>query len=702
MPTYTDVFSDRTRYSLVLVVTQGTQDIANNRTLMSWSLRVDETTENGSWSYSAASWSAYVNGGVGSGSFTYDFRSTNSVALGSGSVWVPHNADGTKSIWVEGNVPGGTVIGAAYVGATLAITTIPRASAVSWAVQTGTKYMGSTYTLNTNRASSSFTHTVTWTFGSKSGTVGTGIGASVDWLIPADLATEVPNATSGNGVLTTKTYSGATLIGTKTSGFAAAVPTSVVPSFTTITVSEATPGVAANVGAYVQGVSKLNLAITGAAGVDGSTITSYKIEVAGQTINAVSGTSLAINASGTVAVKGTITDSRGRTATKTVNITVLAYAPPTLNAVTVQRSLSGGTPNEEGTYLRVNINAAVQSLMNGTQRNALRYKVSTRLKGAATWTVKVDTTTTGITFNSYVNVGTYSITDSYDVLVEVIDDFATSAIIIQVPVAKIFMHWDASDGVGIGKYREQGALDVAGDIYSTTAMRAPVLYQNGRATLSFQQRVIFTANGTFSKASYPWLRAIRVMVVGGGGSGAGSGGASGGQNSYGTGGGSGAYAESFITDIAGLAASTTVTVGAGGAATAAGAIDGNAGAASSFGVLVSAGGGGGGYTKPNTTLGGYVQGGTPGVATAGEIQLGGSPGGQGAGLNTLSQSGNGGSSIFGGGGFGPATGAGSGANAGSPGTAWGAGGSGAATNAGGTARASGAGAAGVVIVELYA
>ncbi len=223
----------------------------------------------------------------------------------------------------------------------------------------------------------------------------------------------------------------------------------------------------------------------------------------------------------------------------------------------------------------------------------------------------------------------------------------------------------------------------------------------GTEGYSLTQQVIFTSSGTFLKASYPGARAFRIRVVGGGGSGAGAGGASGGMNSYGTGGGSGAYAESLITDLATVPSSVAVTVGAGGAATAAGAIDGNAGGASSFGSLVAAGGGGGGYTKPNTALGGYVQGGTPGVATAGQIQQGGSPGGQGAGRDTLSQSGNGGSSIFGGGGFGPATGAGSGANAGSPGTAWGAGGSGAATNAGGTARASGAGAAGVVIVEVY-
>lgn len=109
-----------------------------------------------------------------------------------------------------------------------------------------------------------------------------------------------------------------------------------------------------------------------------------------------------------------------------------------------------------------------------------------------------------------------------------------------------------------------------------------------------QQVLYFTSSGTFTKASYPWLRAIRVRVQGaGGGSGGcvatGSGVASGSAS-----GGGGAYAESFITDIAGLASSITVTRGAGGAPGAAGANAGSTGGTSSFGSLVSANGGAGG------------------------------------------------------------------------------------------------------------
>lgn len=75
--------------------------------------------------------------------------------------------------------------------------------------------------------------------------------------------------------------------------------------------------------------------------------------------------------------------------------------------------------------------------------------------------------------------------------------------------------------------------------------------------------VIFTADGSFVKANYSGLRAIKVKMVGGGGGGGGSTVTTAGEVSCGGGGGGGAYAESFILASA-LAASETVQVGVAG------------------------------------------------------------------------------------------------------------------------------------------
>jgi hypothetical protein len=106
---------------------------------------------------------------------------------------------------------------------------------------------------------------------------------------------------------------------------------------------------------------------------------------------------------------------------------------------------------------------------------------------------------------------------------------------------------------------------------------------------SYRETIYFTSSGTFTKASYPWLRAIRVKCQGAGGAGGGASTTSAGQASVASSGGSGAYAESFITDISGLGSSITVTVGSGGTGVAGGA--GNTGGDSSFGSLVIAKGG---------------------------------------------------------------------------------------------------------------
>ena len=141
----------------------------------------------------------------------------------------------------------------------------------------------------------------------------------------------------------------------------------------------------------------------------------------------------------------------------------------------------------------------------------------------------------------------------------------------------------------------------------------------------YHSTVYFTSSGTFTKASYPWLRAMRVKVVGAGG---GGGGSPGGANMAcaGAGGGAG-YSESFITDIAGLAASETVTVGSGGAGGAAGSNPGSTGGNSSFGSLVTANGGGGGTggTKSGTYPSQGSRNGVGGLIGTGDLTQRGSP-----------------------------------------------------------------------------
>lgn len=137
-----------------------------------------------------------------------------------GYVTVPHNSDGTKEMSfsirmdeVTGNYAGDTwKYGAASVSGTLWLASIPRASSISVTSGSGTKPGGGSIKLSISRASSAFTHTVTWSYHDLTGTVGTGIGTSATWDVPLSFIEKSPSADSWITFIC-KTYSNGTEIG---------------------------------------------------------------------------------------------------------------------------------------------------------------------------------------------------------------------------------------------------------------------------------------------------------------------------------------------------------------------------------------------------------------------------------------------------------------------------------------------------------
>jgi len=180
-----------------------------------------------------------------------------------------------------------------------------------------------------------------------------------------------------------------------------------------------------------------------------------------------------------------------------VNVTVLPYASPTIDGALffARRSDVGGTLDEEGTYLRVDLKASVSSLINSTERNRLRYKIYTRERGTDPWTTVADTTLSAITYNSFVAIAGYAIETSYDVLVEVLDDVSGLVSIGRtLATAAVFMHW--GDGLGIGKFWEDGALDVLGDGYFSGE-----LYSGGERVINVTDLATETVAGVVERAT---------------------------------------------------------------------------------------------------------------------------------------------------------------------------------------------------------
>lgn len=220
------------------------------------------------------------------------------------------------------------------------------------------------------------------------------------------------------------------------------------------------------------------------------------------------------------------------------------------------------------------------------------------------------------------------------------------------------------------------------------------------------ETVYFTSSGTFTKADYPGLRAIRVRMVGGGGGGSGCAAASSATTASIGGSGWGAgYAESFIL-AADLDTTEAVTVGAAGSGGSAGANDGSAGEDSVFDTIsgeVRAVGGPGGTNRAAPGSGHLytMDEAAPPEGTGDVVIAGGQPGPIVRNDGNSAGNGPGGDSMLGHG----ARGRGQA----SPGTGFlanvgfgGGGGGGYDRNTGGNlARAGGNGRAGIVIVEVY-
>lgn len=451
------------------------QEIGNNRTNWHGELWIDRYNGNyNTYSGGASSFTFFLNGSQVAGwSFTYNFNNYNNLLLAAVDVWVPHNSDGTKTAPIDGyaNVD---IMGYTEVHSSFGFPTIPRASTATWA-SAGNPIAGVAKTLNTNRASSGFTHTIDYTFGAATGNVGTGIGASVSWTPPLSLLNQMPNTDKGAGKFKTYTYNGGSLIGTTESNFILEPDAAVIPTWTSATRTEGTttPDVATIIGAgkYVQGVSKPVGTITGAAGVYGSTISSYRQQVGTEVINAATAnfTKVLTTAGSAIDFTQEITDSRGRKKTLVSQIEVLPYSKPVISSFTFQRwDATNNVADNNGTAIRATVIGAVQSLVNGTERNRLTLRFSSKLRSSSTWTVDatpvVDSTT--LAYNSsFVLPGPYAVTTAFDVKAELIDKFNTTSSQKVATTGEIFQHW--STGLGAGKYWEKGMVDIAGDAYAS-------------------------------------------------------------------------------------------------------------------------------------------------------------------------------------------------------------------------------------------
>ncbi len=327
------------------------QDTAANKSTIAWSCGLSPGEQ---YYTNAIRMSAVTIAGktVYSGGTYSDITDYKDHTFGSGTLEVAHDGDGSKTL-VVGAFSGWLYGNGDYNASSrsFALPTIPRATTPS----IGGVVLGETARISLPRASSGFTHTLSYVFGGASGTIATGVATGYDWAVPESLAAEIPNAASGTGTLTCKTYSGSTLIGTKSVTFTAAVPGSMKPTVSDgwAAVSYDNSGTAAgDIAAWVQGYSKAKATFDSSkiSCQQGASVSKFSITYQGkttaespyrtETISTVSAT-----------VRCTVTDSRGLTAWEDFEIELLEYAPPVLVGADLFRSDAEGAAADSGTHI---------------------------------------------------------------------------------------------------------------------------------------------------------------------------------------------------------------------------------------------------------------------------------------------------------------------------------------------------------------
>lgn len=449
--------------SITLSWSLSSQDVANNTSTIAWTLK--GSGSGSGWVMSGA-FKAVINGTTVYSSDTR-IQLYNNTTIASGTAKISHNSDGTKSFSLSCEAGVYTYAVSVTASGTHTLDTIPRASTVS----ATNANMGSASTITITRASSSFTHTLTYSFGSTTGTiVSKTTSTSVSWTPALTLANQIPNAVSGTCTITCDTYNGSTKIGSKTCTLTLTVPASVKPTMTSVTATRVDGDVPAAWAIYVQNKSKATVKINGAAGAYGSTISSYSISGGGYSSTASSFTTGFLTTSGTITFTAKVTDSRGRVSdAATVSISVVAYSAPSFTSYLSQRATSAGTVNDDGTYIRGLISYSYASCSSkNTVTRATYYKKSS----ATSWTNANKSFSSGTAFTF--GGGAISTESSYDVKYTITDAFTTVTILDTVSTAAVLMDFKAGGkGIAIGKVAEKdNTLEIAMTTNHTKAVQS--------------------------------------------------------------------------------------------------------------------------------------------------------------------------------------------------------------------------------------
>lgn len=446
----------RTGYRIQIAWTVDSQSVANNTSTVTAKVQLVSTGSSYTINSSASkSGSLTINGTKYTFNFTASLSGNQTKTLYTKTVTISHASDGTKTCAFSCSAGINVTLSGTYYGNVTAsgngtFNTIARASTISSVTSSVSINGTNAVTVNITRASSSFTHTVVFSFGSYSKTT-TEVGTSTSYAIPTSWINAIPNATSGTAKVTVTTYSGSAKIGSAVSkNFTVTVPATVVPTISSVAVADTTT-YHSTFGNMVQSKSIPKFTIA-AAGAYGSTIKTYKTVFENKSYSGATPTASTIAGSGTASATVTVTDSRGRTASATKTWTVVAYSAPKIISFQGFRCIADGTANYEGEYLSAAINFSISPI---NEKNTAAYSLEYKPQGETAWTALANGSAYALNQTIVSASGAFGIDSSYDIRLSVTDAFATVRSTFEIPTAFTLLDFNASGrALAFGKVSE--------------------------------------------------------------------------------------------------------------------------------------------------------------------------------------------------------------------------------------------------------
>jgi hypothetical protein len=378
-----------------------------------------------------------------------------------GTVIIGHDGEG------RGHVDA-TLTGCFYQNAPLVcsggwdVPDIPRASAFS--LVGNPVGIGDKQTVTISRASDRFTHVVEWEIAGKTWTQ-TEVGTSAEWTVPVEVGGLVANVGSVLCHVRVTTMVDGREVGSRTGQFWVVVPVTWVPVFT-VTASRVDGPVPVKWGVAVQHHSKATISVSSAKPGMGASLKSWRITGPGVDVTGEFGdkqtvashtTVNPVEVAGTVDWSVTVTDSRGRSVSKTAPMVVTEWAPPQVVPGAVYRADAKGVQVGDGGWVSVLADYGFASV---DGKNTVTAKVEYQPSGSTTW-VNGGPIASGR--RQLVGEGKLSAGSSYLVRLTVRDTLGGEASTTwQVGTGQVDVEFRADgNGMGVGGVGEtSGAVDV--------------------------------------------------------------------------------------------------------------------------------------------------------------------------------------------------------------------------------------------------